>query len=106
MYNFVSLIINTGLLPRLGAATSLSVDNTHSFFHVKFNLILQLIKGISSDLKRLLKYFNGMTIFTFFLATLRTIFGLPNKLTLYLKELDVSVAKLFARSFCGSSRLY
>ena len=76
-------MINTGLLPRLGAAASLLVDNTHSFFYVKFNLILQLIKGISSDLKKLLKYFYGTTIFTFFLATLPTIFGLPNKLTYY-----------------------
>ena len=39
------------------------------FFHVKFNLILQLISGISSDLKKLLKYFNGTTIFTFNLLT-------------------------------------
>ena len=68
MYNFVSLTINTGLLA--ASAASSSVHNTHSFFHVKFNLILQLIKGISSDLKKLLKYFNGTTIFKSLLATL------------------------------------
>ena len=33
-------------------------------FHVKLNLILQLIKGMSNDLKKLLKYFNGTTTFT------------------------------------------
>ena len=67
----MSLIINTALPS--------SVDNTHSFFHVKFNLILQLIKGISNDLKKLLKYFNGTTTFTFILAILLAITGLPNK---------------------------
>ena len=86
-YNFASLIINTGLLAALSAAASLSVDNTHSFFHVKFKLILQLIKGISNDLKKLVKYFNDTTIFTFSLTTLLATTGLPNKLTLYLKEL-------------------
>ena len=61
MYHFVSLIINAAAAPP-------SVDSTHSFFHVKFNLILQLIKGISKDLKKLLKYFNGTTTFTFLLS--------------------------------------
>ena len=56
------------------------------------NLILQLIKGISNDLKKLLKYFNGTTIFTFNLPA-RALSGsaaaiLPNKLTLYLKMLN------------------
>ena len=53
------------------------------------NLILQLIKGISSDLKKLLKYFNGMTIFKSLLATLLTTAGLRNKSTLHLKGLDL-----------------
>ena len=64
----MSLITNTELFSGL-AASSLRVDNTHSFFYVKFNLILQLIKGISNDLKKLLKYFNGTTTFTFNLPT-------------------------------------
>ena len=90
MYNFVSLIINT--------ASSSAVDNTHSFFHVQFNLILQLIKGISNDLKKLLKYFNGTTIFTFNLPT-RALSGsaaaiLPNKLILYLKDVELSAGDL------------
>ena len=95
------MIINT--------ASSAAVDNIHNFFHVKFNLILQLIKGISNDLKKLLKYFNGTTIFTFNFPT-RALSGsavaiLPNKLTLYLKDVELSVVK-FTLLFGGSSRLY
>ena len=95
----MSLIINTAL--------PLSVDNTHYFFHVKFNLILQLIKGISNDLKKLLKYFDGTTTFTLLFALLSATTGLPNKLTLYLKEFELSTVKsLIALASGGSSRLY
>ena len=97
-YKFVSLIINT-VLPSL-------LDNAHSFFHVKFNLILQLIKGISSDLKKLLKYFNGTTTFTLNVATSLLTAESPNKLTLYLKELELLTIKLLLISSGGSSRLY
>ena len=99
MYNFVSLIINT--------ASPASVDNTHSFFHVKFNLILQLIKGISNDLKKLLKYFNGIKSFKFHFTIRLVGTGLPNKLTLYLKELELlAVKSAIASASGGSSRLY
>ena len=81
----MSLIINTASLA--------SIDNTHSFFHVKFHLTLHLIKGISSDLEKLLKYFNGTTTFTLPFAILPSRTGLPNNLTLYLKELEVLVVK-------------
>ena len=92
------LIINTAL--------PASVDNTHSFIHVKFNLILQLIKRISNDLKKLLKYFNGTTTFTLLFVILLSRTGLPNKLTLYLKELELSAVKsATASSSGGSSRL-
>ena len=95
----MSLIINTAL--------PASVDNTHFFFHVKFNLIFQLIKGISSDLKNLLKYFNGTTTFTLLFAILPSRTGLPNNLTLYLKELEILVAKsLIALATGGSSHFY
>ena len=95
------MIINT--------ASSSAVDNTHHFFHVKFNLILQLIKDISNDLKKLLKYFNDTTIFTFNLPT-RALSGLaasilPNKLTLYLKDVELSAVK-FTLLSGSSSRLY
>ena len=95
----MSLTINT--------ARPASVDNTHSFFHVKFNLILQLIKGISSDLKKLLKYFNGTTTFTLLFAKLLSRTGFPNNSTSYLKELEVSVVKSSMALASGrSSHLY
>ena len=72
-----------------------------------FNLILQLISSISNDLKKLLKYFNGTTIFTVLLAILLTTTGLPNKLILYLKELELSAVKsAIALASGGSSCLY
>ena len=95
----MSLIINT--------ASPTSADNTHSFFHVKFNLILQLIKGISDDLKKLLKYFNGMTIFKFNLTIPPITFLSPNKLISYLKELELlAVKSAIALSSSVSSHLY
>ena len=93
----------------INIASAAAVDNTHSFFYVKFNLILQLIKDISNDLKKLLKYFNGTTIFTFNLPTL-ALSGLassilPNKLTLSLKDVELSAVK-FTLLSGGLSRLY
>ena len=65
------------------------------------------MKGISNDLKKLLKYFNGTTIFTLFFATAPSRTGLPNKLTLYLKELELlTVKSATASASGGSSRLY
>ena len=76
-------------------------------FYVKFNLILKLIKAISSDLKKLLKDFNGTTTFTFIFAILSATTGLPNKLTLYIKELELLVVKsLIALASRGPSCLY
>ena len=76
-----------------------------------FNLILQLIKGISNDLKKLLKYFDGTTTFTFnFLtpaALSATSVTLPNNIILYLKESKLSAVKSATASASGgSSRLY
>ena len=72
---------------------------------------MQLISDISNDLKKLLKYFNGATIFTFNLlapaALPATSVTLPNNLILYLKELELSAVKsAIASSSGGSSRLY
>ena len=95
----MSLIINT--------AAPAWFDNTHYFFHVRFNLILQLIRGISNNLKKLLKYFNGTTTFTLLFAMAPSRSGLPNKLTLYLKELELlTVNSATASASGGSSRLY
>ena len=57
------------------------------------SLTLQLINGISNDLQKLLKYFNGTAIFTpFFLPP----FGMvvPMKFDLYLKDDELSVLTL------------
>ena len=75
------------------------------------NLILQLIKGISNDLKKLLKYFNGTTTFTFNLrtpaASPATSVTLPNNLILYFKESELLAVKSGTASASGgSSRLY
>ena len=78
---------------------------------------MQLIKGISNDLKKLLNDFNGTTTFTLNIdiplglppaagAGVITVFGLPNKLILYLKELQLSaVRSATASASGGSSRL-
>ena len=57
-YNFVLVILNVVLLTSLP-----TVDITK--FLVQFNLrcILQLISGISNDLKKMDRYFSGTTIF-------------------------------------------
>ena len=43
-----------------------SADKAPRFFHLSFNSTLQLIKGISSDLQKLLRYFNGAAIVVLF----------------------------------------
>ena len=40
-------------------------DKTQYFARLSFNFTLQLINGISSDLRKLLKYFNGTSIVAF-----------------------------------------
>ena len=72
---------------------------------------MQLISSISSDLKKLLKYFNGTTIFILNLLTPvalpATSVTLPNNLISYLKESELSAVKsAIASSSGGSSRLY
>ena len=58
-------------------------------------------------MKKLLKYFNGTTTFTFILAILLATTGLPNKLILHFKEVELSAVKsATASSSGGSSRLY
>ena len=51
-----------------------AADKTQYFVHLSFNSILQLINGISSDLQKLLKYFNGTAIIAFF-RILLALFG-------------------------------
>ena len=57
------------LLLSLSSLLTLSLpaaDKTQYFVHLGFSSTLQLINGISSDLQKLLKYFNYTAIVTFF----------------------------------------
>ena len=45
--------------------------NTQFSININESSILQLINGISNDLQKLLKYFNGTAIFTSFLLVIR-----------------------------------
>ena len=76
---------------------------------MSFNSTLQLINGISSDLQRLLKYFNGKIIVAFFRIPLAWLGAgwfsvFSNKLVFYSKDSKLSVfaistLKLVASSF-------
>ena len=58
--------------------SSATLDNIQFLSHVNESSTLQLINGISNDLQKLLKYFNGTAIFTPFLSVI--------KLDLYLND--------------------
>ena len=66
-YSFVSLIVKIILLAlALSLALSLpAADKTQYFIHLNFNLIFQLINGISSDIQKSPKYFNDTAIVAF-----------------------------------------
>ena len=80
-------------------------DKIQYFFHLIFNSALQLIYGISSDLQKLLEYFNdGTAIVVFFKNTFASrALVFRNKLVFYLKiyilPLAISAVKLVASSF-------
>ena len=59
-YNFVSEIV--GLASSLITFSVPPVERTQYLVHLSFNSIFQLINGISSDLQKLLKYFNGTAV--------------------------------------------
>ena len=74
-----------------------ATEKTQYFFHLSSNSNLQLINDISSNLRKLLKYFNEKAIVAFFkipFAPSATIF--PNNLALYLKNLKSLVLAIFA----------
>ena len=63
----MSLIVKIILLGLLAFVLSLLVVvKIQYFFHLSFNSTLQLINGISGDLKKLPKCFNGAAIVAFF----------------------------------------
>ena len=114
-YNFVSLIVKIILLETILLTLSLpAADKTQHFVHLSFNSTLQLISGISSNLQKLLKYFNGTAIIAFLTIPLAS-FGLswttvfPNILDLCSKDLKllslaITALKLVASSFESSHK--
>ena len=57
----MSLIVKIILESALALSFSLpSTDQTQCFVHLNFNTPSQLINDISSDLQKLLRYFNGI----------------------------------------------
>ena len=96
---------NTIIIILLLALSVLPTYKAQSFEHLSFSSTLQLINGISRDLRKLLKYFNGAAIDAFFRilsavfrAAWATVF--PNDLDLYLELslLTISALKLVASS--------
>ena len=95
-YSFMSLIVK---IMSLGLVFILSVpaaDKTQSFVYSSLHSAMQLINGISRDLQKLLKYFNGTAIAVLFRIPLALFIAgwpplLSNNLALYLKDLKSSV---------------
>ena len=89
-YNFVSFIVKIILSGLASVLSAPFANKTQYFVHVSLMPILQLIYGISSNLQKLLTYFNGTAIAVF----LKIPFGpsasvFPNSLVLYLKDLKL-----------------
>ena len=64
-WHFLSVILNVGTPFATVAATRVLFLK-----HVNWRVILELIEGISSVLQKLLRYFNGTIISSFFVPTL------------------------------------
>ena len=65
-YNFVSLIVKIILSESAPSSLTPVGAKTQCFVHLRFNSTLQIVNGISSDLQKLLRYFNGTAIVGFF----------------------------------------
>ena len=73
IYIYIYILV---ILLVLSLALSLPVaDKMQYFVHFSFNSTLQLINGISSDLQKILNYFNDTKIVEFFKMSLAS-FGL------------------------------
>ena len=64
-YNFVSSAVKIMLLGLTFVLSAPAADRTQYFAVISSNSALQLINEISSDLQKLLKYFNGTAIVAF-----------------------------------------
>ena len=109
-YNFVSLIVKIMLLSSLLplALSAPATDKTQCFVHLSSNSTLELINRISSDLQKLLKYFNSTAIITFFRISIAAFdvgwaAVFPNNLALYLKELNLLSLAISALKLVTSS---
>ena len=72
--------------------------------HLSFNSIFQLINGISSDLQKLLNYFNGTAIAAFVRVPLfPSASEFPNNLSLYSKDLKILLLAISALKLVVSS---
>ena len=105
----MSLIVKIILLPSL-LLLALSVpatEKTQRFVHLSFNFTLQLINGISSDIQKLLKYFNAKAIVALFRIALEALSFwaavFPNNLASYLKDLKLSMFAISALKLVASS---
>ena len=100
----MSLMIKIMLLQLALILSAPSADKTQWFLHAIFNSTLQLINDITSDLPRLLRYFNSTKIVVFLkipYVLIATVFS--NNLALYLKdsklsEFTISLLRLVASS--------
>ena len=87
-YNFVSVILNSNpvgaTIAGLSPSASLSVISTKTQFfdQVKINSTSQLISGIFKLLRKLLKYFSGITTSVSFLSILVASYPFSPKPTL------------------------
>ena len=97
----MSLIVKIILLGLAFVLSAPAADKTQYFVNLSFNSTLQLLNGNSSDLLKLLKYFNGTAIVAFlripfavFTAGWATIFS--NKLAWHLKDLKSSLFPISA----------
>ena len=72
----------------LNFAESATLDKMQSSIQFNWRWILLLINGISSDIQKLLKYFNGTTIFVFStkLFLLLTWVVFPTGVALYVND--------------------
>ena len=76
-YNFVSVIVNF--------PSPVELVITQSLDYVKIRLTSQLVKGISSVLQKLLKYFRGTIISTSFVCLLLGVFPVTLDLYVYFR---------------------
>ena len=62
----MSLIVKMTLSPFAPAFSTPSAAETQCLVHLSFDSTLQLLNSTSSDLQKLLRYFNGATVVVFF----------------------------------------